>query len=307
MPHEVAQPGSLRSQPGKTKFQKQAHGILTEAGYRFVRIDSNEHNLYRNVHGQRCSAVCSPRSPSQALTELRQRIRRHEREREASMPTTAHQTESASRVDIVDQLVALADPSMMKPMARKDTPAGKARIAAFTAWLRRVLEKHAPIHGKHVDEAALRLGFKLYDVVNARKALDVKVMREGGPHGRWLIALPHQVPEGAITRRVPGQEPLGIDVIEPEGPRPDPTDGSMPEPPSPVMPNLSVDVSQKPDPVEQLRSVPASSNGRGQLTDQQAAFLMMAETLGLKVPGQEARLALEQARKAIDRALESLA
>lgn len=298
--YAAQQPGSLRSTPGKTKHQKIAHKILTEAGYRFVRIDGNEHNQYRNEFGQRASVVCSPRSSENGITELKALIRRQQREREASMPT-ATQTQSASTVDIVDQLVAMGDQSMMRPPARKDTPAGKARIAAYTSWLRRVLEKHAPIHGKHVEDATKRLGFKAYDLVNARKALDVKVMREGGPTGRWLIALPHQVPEGAITRRNPAEEPLGVQVEPRE--RIESVNLETGEiklaPPAPVREAMESFAGEALTPL-------TPTNGKPQPSEAQAAMLMLAETLGLHVPGEEARQALLQADRALVEAREAL-
>jgi len=249
--------------------QRQAHVYLSDAGYRWERMDGNAHNHYVNNYGQRFVVVGSPKNTDEGMKRVRETIRRQIRERQ-------EQNVKASQIEpsLADQLVAMADPFLLKKIDMQNRAAMLARAAAFDKWLMRVLEKRGPLTAVVLEDAGERIGFPRTNMTGSRKRIGAVAYRE---KQAWMVCLPYQLPANKQARRTGKEIELGVSVEVPETPAPD------------------VQTAER-----VLVEAAAMTNGKRELTDQQAALLMMAETLGLKMPGDEARDALKQASAALD-------
>jgi hypothetical protein len=275
---------------GRSTHQNAAHRILADAGYRFDRLDGQGHNHYRNEHDQEVIVAGTPRNSSEGINRIRNTIRRNQRDRQEAHVTIAQQSPA-----LVDQLVAMADPLVLKPLGPNDhqkSQAARIKYQAFVGWLRRVYEKHAPLPALPLEQAVQRLGFTQSQLHRAKKDLGVKSVRmaDGSGHvgsGFWVSCLAHQVPEGSVPYGGTRAPTLGVSVTKPE---------PEPEPEGRLVSHLEVTKAGE----IKLREPAPEENGRPPMSEQQTAFLMMAESLGMKLPGQEAREALVKAGEALD-------
>lgn len=289
-------PGGVSGNPGRSTHQRRSHHTVMKAGYRFIRRDANDHNLYENDYGQRITVTGTPRNEDNAVRTLRSEIRRHIREREANVST-------ATTIKPATQYVAMADAFMLKPLTGSlKGPAGAARAHAFDGWLKRVLERHGPVRSSDLIEAVETMGFNRIGLQRAKTAIGAvsygvgAADGEGKKHMSWMTCLEHQLPADKRDRaNRPRPFPVGVEI---EAPEPTPA-------PAPALdPNTAI-----PSPA----LVAVTSNGAAKLTDQQAAALMLLESVGIKAPGQEvkealyvAQTALRNASIAVENALVSL-
>jgi len=272
-------PGAT-GQRGHSSHQNWADKVLREKGYTFLRSNSNDHNVYVNDVGQRITVSCSPRNDGNARRMTLNDIARHTKQR-----TAVSTTREVSRVD---QYLAMADSYLTNATKTDSKREQKARYSALTSWTKRVLERHGPVHSKDLVGAAERLGYPRNLFNNARIAAGAISYNAGGSPSVWMICLEHQLPEGFNARKRISDPPMAVDPIAPEPPLP-PEDQEVVE-----------------------RSV-AALNGKPQVSDQQAAALMLLESLGMKTPGQDVKDAikiihaeLEQAKYAIEHALKAV-
>lgn len=279
----------------QTTHQRQMHQLVMSKGYRFKRGDAASHNIYENDYGQHITVPGTPRSDGNSRRAILQEIRRHDREREGNVTTT-------TGASVVDQMVALAGDYLMKPPKDNSKATQRARSTAIAGWLKRVLERHGPVATNTVKEAAERLGIPPSALQNARAVTGTRSISQGNTGG-WLMCLPHQVPADRNatagpqhkdpTKRAPQSD------VEPE---------QAERPPTPnivrLVPNLHGEDQDGTRPgaaaalVSSAFAEPAQ-NGKRELTEQQAALLLMAESLGLQLPGESARLALVSAQSAL--------
>lgn len=280
-----------QSRMGKMAHQRKADRMLRAAGFHFTRIDGANHNHYRNDNEVEVVVPGSPRSSSQDLQRIRDVIKKSLKKEEA-MPT------STSNVTVVDRMVAMADPFLLKELPEDpDRLAIQARNQALAGWVRRVIEKHGPVSGNDLRAAAERIGFSHHHVTRARKDAGVLAFRAGGVKTAWLVGLDYQVPKNSAVYGA-SRSSNGVQTEAPE-PQPEPSienkaAGTAPLAGSGVS-HLVADESGV-----TMRETPAASNGARKLTDQQAAALMLLESLGIHQPGDEAKRALENASKALD-------
>jgi hypothetical protein len=125
-----------------------------------------------------------------------------------------------------------------------------------------VLERHGPVVAGDLIEAAERMGFPRVALQKARTRCGAVTINQGGQDKSkmWQVCLPEQVPDNKAPRMNPAAKTFGGEVERPE-PEPDPYEGHVTE--------LAAKVA---------------SNGKQPPTDQQAAFLLMAESLGMSLP-----------------------
>lgn len=260
--------------PGNSTHQRWADKVLRERGYSFLRSNSNDHNIYENTAGQRVTVSCTPRNEGNARRLVLNDIAKHNKQRTA-MPTNT--------VSAVDQYLAMADSFLMTPPAKDDTRAVRARYSALTSWCKRVLERHGPVKAADLTAAAARIGYDRNLFNRARINAGAVSYNAGGKPSVWMVCLEHQLPADKRMRaRASDHQLIGVVVEQPEP--------------------------------QAAPSEPAPTNGRHELTDQQAAALMLLESVGMKMPGDEAReklmdamRALQIAQDAVGQALDALA
>lgn len=185
---------------------------------------------------------------------------------------------STNTANPADLYLSMADTFLMTtPVDRR----GKgARFSALQSWLKRVLERHGPVPSAALIEAAERIGYGRIQLQEARNLVGAASFNDSGT---WKVCLPEQLPVGKESRAPSHPIELGVDPIKPE------------LAPEEIAPKLVLQTN-------------------GKISDQQAAALMLLESLGIKQPGDDARLALLKAaealtaaRAALDEALVALA
>lgn len=256
---------------GMSAHQRRCHAILRDAGYSWERMDGNAHNHYVNDYGQRYVTVGSPKNTDQGINRLRDTIRRQTRERQEQ-----NVKQSQIEPSLADQLVAMADPFLLKQIDMSNRAAMLARAAAFDKWLKRSLEKHGPLYAVVLENAAERIGFPRSNVSSSRKRIGAVAYRE---KASWMVCFPYQLPANKQKRRTGKEVELGVQIEE------KPPIESITHEQAAVIAGHAVIENGKP---------------AAAIREQQAAFLMMAEAMGMKMPGDEARDALRQASAALD-------
>lgn len=259
-----------------SRVQKRAHAMLTTAGYHWVKTDSHEHNHYHNATRQIVIVPSSPRSESAELAKVERYIRSHDRERQALNTQT--------KVTLVDQLVAMGD-AFLTNHEDQSQHAVSARLSALAAWARRACEKHGPIPTADMTSAAERLGYTERQIRGSRDTAGLASYKPGGHGVGWMVALPEQVPESYKTRTTKPKSGVIVEQPEPATDR----DGTRPDIGAALVAPHAFPL-----------------NGKPEQTDAQAAFLMMAETLGLQLPGAEMKVSLERVRTSLQAALQSV-
>lgn len=230
---------------GRATHQNKMDKILREHNYEFLRVDSHLHNIYVNEHGQRVTVPCSPKSSGNSQRMMMQDIARQARERNGMTTTPT--------VNPADQLIAMADSFLLTQPSDKNGRGAKARHSALQGWIKRVLERHGPIASATLTEAGERMGFARTTLQAARDGVGVVSFNAGGTPSKWMVCLPYQLPEGFNARKtIKSITAMGVSVEAPE-----------------------------PKPVE---TPTTATNGTKPLSDQQQAFLLMAESLGMELP-----------------------
>ncbi len=258
-----------------SRCQKRAHAMLTTAGYWWVKTDSHEHNHYHNDAHQMVIVPSSPRSESAELDKVERKIRTHDKEREAMNTQT--------KVSLVDQLVATGD-SFLTNHSDQSRHAQMARLNALVKWMQRACEKFGPLPGAHLLAACERMGYSDGQVRKAKVMAHLASYKPGGHGTGWFTALPHQVPEEYKARVQKSQE-LGVNVEAPE----------------------SVPVIEAPIVTEPLNGSVLKPLPKAEMTDQQAAAMMLLESLGVEIPSTEGiRAALAVSIEEVEHALENL-
>lgn len=224
------------SNRGHSLHQDRAHKYLTSQGFDFYRMSGKTSNVYRNKAGQIIMVNATPTSPSNEMNHLRQAVQNG---KEGKVATQAQSPTVA--------LVAMADPFLLK------TPTGRvavqARNAALAGWVKRCLERHGPLNPKILMSAGRELGFSDSQLTRARTAAGAvayTIPGSGAGKGKGqnptLVALDHQVPEGASVIGRSAKPPvLGVQPEAPEHPIGE-NNGEGPEP--------REEPAQAPDPID---------------------------------------------------------
>lgn len=227
---------------GQSTHQREAHPVLVEAGFAYMRTTGDAHNIYRDKHGHRITVASSPTSRSGAMETIKNLIRKAQRE-----------DSDVSATSSTAPLIAEADSFLLKKQTSRHGV--QARNAALTKWIRRVVEKHGPMDQKILMQACEEMGFGLSVTKWARVHAGVVpyvIPGEGAGKGKGqfttFIGLDFQVPEGA-TRL--GRKPKA--AVADERPEPEPVNlldrnGAPPKP----MDRL---------PVEVVESIHGANNG----------------------------------------------
>lgn len=307
------------SLPSNTKFQRDADKILVGEGFIYERQTAKTANRYVHPDGRVLTVSATPRNPSNAMTLLKQKLRNADvhliRQGKEAMPTK-------STVDPTAPLVSMADSFLLREHDGS-REAVQARAHAFNGWVKRVLERHGPMPSTQLEDAAAKIGFTRHQVAKARKALNVSAWRQGlsggSGAGHWVVGLPHQIPENKMVYGELRERPdNGVAVVS-EDAALEPVDtlavtdstgdgselfAAPEEPPSPSLDEpIAVFSSRGEQALAELKrageareldraAIPFASN------DAQAAALILLETLGVKMPGDEARLELRSAMAA---------
>lgn len=258
----------------KTTFQRRMHKVMKIAGYEFTRHDARGHNTYVNAHGQYIGIPGTPRNDGRAAVTIKAEITRNKREREANEVSTPTMSQA-------DVYLAMADKFLMTEAT--DSRGRKARIQALEGWCKRVLERHGPVVAGDLIEAAERMGFPRIVLQKARTRIGAVTFNAGGTDKSktWRVCLPEQVPEHKRARINPAAREFEGEIEKPE-----------------PAPDFASYLDR-----EQAKT---ETNGKHEPTDQQAAFLLLAETMGLELPKtKDTTEALESLRYAAEQLLKA--
>jgi hypothetical protein len=336
MPKRPTGQGNAVLQMGRTKHQRQADDLLTAHGFVFQRRTGHGANLYHHPDGRKQVVNGTPQNPAGEYARIKREIR----------GTTTKGTDvSTTPQDVTNPVtlyVSMSDPFLLKqPKSRLEIA---ARQQALAGWVKRVLERHAPVKAMDLQAAALQMGFKERQIREARLAAGAvaftipgaSVGQGKGSSISWA-ALPHQVPEDAslLGRKRDVQASNGVAAVREEEPAgmtispPDAVTTTVPgehfrqelASPAPGDGGIGVaPVSPEDDtPATPAPTTPAAVSSENRDGVAAAAQLLLGE-LGVKMPGEEARQGLRdamasvratqeaaaRAMAALERALESL-
>lgn len=314
MPKHSTMPNAS-SLPNQTRVQREAHAILTEHGFEYVRQTGKGMNMYRHPDGRTQSVAATPRNADNTMHMLRQNlnnphVQRVKQRKEAQVAATQ------TPVDLVTKIVAMADPFLLKEH-NGSREAVLARASAFEGYVKRVVEKHGPVATLDLTEAVERIGFSHHQLAKARASLGLGAFREGGPSGgKWVIAFPYQMPEDKRPRQqettrngVPIESHENGVQVEADDPVETPAESpeKLPEavlaasgrvvvhPPAPDVETAERILTEAPRVLDRT-AVPFERSGD---TDVRAAAELLLSSLGVKMPGEDARQALRDARAAL--------
>jgi len=285
----VMSQGTLVPKPGHTSHQRKMHRQVLGAGYRFLKTDSRNHNVYVNDHKQRVIVPGTPKNEGHAERFTRSEIKRH---KEAL--ATKEAPVSTSAVSEATKFIAMAEPIMLSPPA--SIKEARRRNEAFNRWMKRVLEKYGPVPSRDLMDAVEQMGFTVTThVTQAKKAINAISFR--GDHQdnkRWMICLDYQLPEGKQRIQPHPKSKTQVEVEEPTLARSG-RDIEAVIPGTPLMPQIVL--NEMPTRHDIVPDLPV--NGNGVPSETSAAALLLLESLGIKAPGVEAREALVKARKSL--------
>lgn len=198
---------------------------------------------------------------------------------------------STQTIDPVDALIAGADAFLLRPAT--DQNSRNARYSALIGFVKRTIERNGPTPAAHLTEAIVRLGYSKDRANDAKRSAGVVSYRiKEGDKMLWVNALPHQVPEGHSYRK--DQNTGGLKPHDVQVTLSDPNE-AVPSPALIAATNGVSSVSRGEYALAKAVLAPDNS------TEVSAAAIMLLESLGIKMPGQDAKDALEAAHEALQR------
>lgn len=288
---------------GHSAHQEWAHKFLCSQGWEFDRQTSKTGNVYKHSDGRIVSVDATPMSHTNARNHLRQAITL----REGIEVATTTPSPTAP-------LVAMADPFLLKePTSREGA---RARYAASVGWIKRVLERHAPVASPLLFKAGAEIGLSKYTLEKARIDAGAVAFKQAGV---VMVCLEHQLPEGSSrvgrARKDPelgvqheaAEHPIGGNNGDGPEPREEPARALEPSgipglnklPPDWVGPGQPV--SQSGRVVDMSQVAPFAGDG-----DVSAAAQLLLSSLGLKVMDPRVQECVRRAESHNQRATEEL-
>lgn len=209
-------------QAGRSKFQRDADQVLTDADFSFVRRTGHSSNLYHHDDGRKIIVHATPRNPSNAMGYIKQKLRNPETAKQRQGIEDPMATTEAS---VATRMVALADPFLFN-QEDNSRHATRARASALASWVKRAVERYGPVLAGDLSEACASMGYSASSLAKARVAAGVVgYVVPGSAKGKgqlsaW-VCLSHQVPEGASvtgrrTRAELTASQNGVEPVEPD-------------------------------------------------------------------------------------------